>query len=118
MEIRGKTYLSKGNYGFYMTVKDRNDAKVFLTVGFRRDQEPKEGGEFDIKNAFLSAYPTKSGDVKLKLVILDYEQVSESAAPNAPVREAAHAPLKSPSGEEYHPAVKFEQTGIGGKLPF
>lgn len=114
MEIRGRTYINKGQYGFYMTVKDREDAKVFLTVGFRKGQEPEEGGEFNLKNAFLSAYPTKSGDAKLKLVVLEYEQVAES-----PQRQAT-PPEAAPSGEAYHPATKFEKTADDGDgpLPF
>lgn len=113
MEIRGKAFINKGQYGFYMTVKDREDAKAFLTVGFRKGEEPDEGGEFNLKNAFLSAYPTKSGDAKLKLVVLDYEQVGESRPSEAPKRETA------PSGETHHPATKFEEyTDMDKPLPF
>ena len=112
MEIRGKTYINKGQYGFYMTVKDREDAKVFLTVGFRKGQEPDEGGEFNLKNAFLSAYKTKSGDAKLKLVVLEYEQVGESA----PMESAPQA--TSRGTQAFYPATKFEQAGDDGELPF
>lgn len=84
MEITGKTFINKGEYGFYTTIKDRQGAKVFLTVGFRRDEEPEAGGEFNLKHGFLSAYKTRKGEDKLKLVVMSYEQVAESQGDSRP----------------------------------
>lgn len=111
MEIRGKAFINKGQYGFYMTVKDREDAKVFLTVGFRKGEEPDEGGEFNLKNAFLSAYKTRNGESRLKLVVLEYEQVGVSRY------ETNDAEL-SPSGKAYPPTTKFVDVDDDGELPF
>ena len=102
MDITGKTFISKGKYGFYMTVKDKlNDTKAYLNVSFRKGEEPEDGGEFNINKAFLSASTSKTGEVKIKLFVMDYDN------PNA-----------SPSGKAYPKGVTFEETESNGVLPF
>lgn len=85
MDITGKLFISKGNYGFYATLKDKqNDAKFFLPVSFRRDAEPQDGGEINIKNGFLTAYPTKDGGGKPKLMVMEYEYIAGFAEAKKP----------------------------------
>lgn len=117
MEIRGNLWVSKSQTGtgFYATIKDgKTDTKLFLSVGFKRGEEPEDGCEIDIGRGFLSCYQTKSGEAKLKLVVMDYtvKQMSEHTP-----KPTASAPV-APSGKPYPVSIKFEETDGDGKLPF
>lgn len=105
MDITGKAFISKGNYGFYTTIKDKqNDTKVYLPVSFKKGQEPDDGGQFNIERAFLAVFAGKTGEAKLKLVVMDY---SDAAGANI-----------SPSGVPYPKGVTFEETDSEEPLPF
>lgn len=118
MEIRGNLWVSKSQSGtgFYTTLKDgRTDTKMFVSVGFKRGEEPDDGCEIDISRGFMSCFLTKTGEAKLKMVIMEYavKQVSAYAPKPTPSGEIA------PSGRPYPQAVKFEEVAGGdGELPF
>lgn len=106
MTITGDMYISKKT-GFYTTLKDRDDNRCFLTVGFRKGAEPEDGGKFQINEAFLTCYAAKNGDIKPKLMVLDYEAADEKPT-ERPVKKTAPAAQKK---QQY---IDVED----GELPF
>ena len=105
MDITGKAFISKGNYGFYTTIKDKqNDVKVYLPVGFKKGQEPDDGGQFYINKAFFTVFAGKTGEARLKLFVMEYSNVDGGNI--------------SPSGKPYPQGTTFEEAESESSLPF
>ena len=72
-----KLWINKNNFNgrdvFSTTIQDKEKtAKTYLDIQFKKDNEPKQAGQIEIRDCFFSCY--KSNEIlKPKLVIMDYE---------------------------------------------
>lgn len=86
MQLTGKLYLYKGQYGYSTTIKNQED-KMYIQVGFRKGYEPQSDRPIiDVKDAFLSMYTNKEGTKVPKIVVMSYEELeSENNFGDVPV---------------------------------
>ena len=78
MKLVDKLMVYKGQYGFSTLLKNKED-KMYVQVGFRRDQEPKGDKVFiEIHDGFLSFYKDKNGLAKPKIVVLEYQELEQN----------------------------------------
>ena len=80
MKLVDKLMVYKGQYG-YSTLLKNNEDKLYVQVGFKKGQEPKqEKVMIDIKDGFLSFYKDRNGLAKPKIVVLDYTALEDTPA--------------------------------------
>lgn len=78
MKLVDKLMVYKGQYGYSALLKNKED-KLYVQVGFRRDQEPKgEKVLIEIHDGFLSCYKDKNGFGKPKIVVLEYQEIEQN----------------------------------------
>ena len=71
-------YINKGIYG-WQTIAKNNDDKMYIDVVFKKDIEPDDTYlKIKINRGFFSMYKTKTGLVKPKLIIMDYNILSKN----------------------------------------
>lgn len=89
MKLVDKLMVYKGQYGYSTLLKNKED-KLYVQVGFRREQEPKgEKALIEIHDGFLSFYKDKNGLAKPKIVVLEYQEVEENQSiPNNDMSES------------------------------
>ena len=67
-----KLTVYKNQYGFSTLAKNGED-KMYVSVQFRKGQEPtEEKTEIKVNDAFFSMYKDKNNLAKPKFVVLDY----------------------------------------------
>ena len=77
-----KIKVYKNQFGYTTLAKNKED-KMYIQVQFKKGIEPNfEQGQIKIKDAFLSMYKNKNGYAIPKLVIMDYEEVTNSESNN------------------------------------
>lgn len=73
-----KIYVNKENYNWQTRAVNGED-KMYIDIQFRKEQEPQQPFcQIEIKDGFFSMYKTKQGLAKPKLVILNYEVISQT----------------------------------------
>lgn len=87
MQVTGKTRIFKDEFGgntYYKTTVSRKTEdgtykNTRISVQFKQGQEAE--GDIEITNGFLSFYEDKTGNHKIKLVILEYTAAETEEAP-------------------------------------
>lgn len=109
MKLVDKLMVYKGQYGYSTLIKNKED-KLYVQVGFRRDQEPKGDKAFiEIHDGFLSCYKDKNGFGKPKIVVLEYKELEQSETPDAMQQNNYFPPVE----DNYFPPVEEDSD-----LPF
>lgn len=82
MNINGKTMIFKNDYGYSTSISKKNKEdkydKIYVAVQFLSGVEVENKTLIEIKNGFISFYSTKDGLPKIKLIILDFEIISNN----------------------------------------
>jgi len=80
MNIIGKTMIFKSEYGYSTIVSNKMQngeyEKIYVSVQLPKEIELENKTLIEIKSAFLSFYKTKEGLPKIKIVVLDFEQLN------------------------------------------
>lgn len=90
MEITGTMYIYKSQqYGGYSTyVTNQEKEKMYISVGFKKDQEPTEEKlKIEVKKAFLTFYKTKQGMAKPKIVVMEYSKEQQDDFMSVPTED-------------------------------
>lgn len=84
MNISGEMYVNKNDWGWYTTIKNKDlktneTIKFYLPIKFRRDIEPDENiKKINVNESFLACYRTSQDTIKLKLVIMEYDEINKN----------------------------------------
>lgn len=81
----------KGKYGYSTLCKNKNaeeEIKCYLSVGFRKTQEPiGDSVDIKVKDFFMTCYKKQDGSVQPKLFIMDYDLDEEVVTNDEGVKE-------------------------------
>lgn len=75
-----KIWIKKGQFGYSTKLKDNRepDTKMYLSIQFKQGLElPKENCQIELLESFVSCYKTKKGEIKPKLVIIEYNPIKK-----------------------------------------
>ena len=80
MNISGKTRIYKNESGLYSTdisnkKEDGTYEKMYVSVNFKKGVELENKTDINVTKGFLSFYKSKEGLAKIKLVILEFEEI-------------------------------------------
>lgn len=88
MNITGTMYIYKsqqyGGYSTYVTNKEKE--KMYISVGFKKDQEPTEDKlKIEVKDAFISFYKNRVGAAQPKIIVMEYEKEQQDDFMSVPL---------------------------------
>lgn len=81
LKITGKTKIFKNEKGLYCTTistkkEDGSYENMRISVNFRKGIELENKTDIEIKDGFLSFWKNKDNQFQLKLVILDFDNLT------------------------------------------
>jgi hypothetical protein len=97
--INKKDFEGRAAYSTKLSQKDKESKQeicsMYLDIQFPRDKQ-SEAGQILLKDGFLTCYQNQKGEVKPKLVVMDYDylQASQNLTPRVePIKKVESDPF-------------------------